>query len=52
MRQLIGADLTDAETAALIDWYANLARGVTRFPAADLKRVEPPLRSLPGPPSP
>lgn len=49
VRQIIGADLTDEETAALVDWYTNLARGVARFPATDLEQVEPPLRSVPGP---
>jgi hypothetical protein len=49
MRHIVGADLSDAEAEALAAWYANLARSVAAFPADDLKRVEPPLRSLPGP---
>ena len=44
-----GASLTDREVAALIEWYAALSRGIAAFPAADLKSVEPPLRSTPGP---
>lgn len=51
VKQLIGVELTDdRETSALVDWYANLARSVAAFPQADLKKVEPPLRSVPGPP--
>jgi cytochrome c553 len=49
MRHIVGADLSDAEAEALAAWYANLARSVAAFPGDDLKRVEPPLRSLPGP---
>jgi cytochrome c553 len=51
VRQVVGAELSDAEAAALADWYAALARGVAAFPQADLKAVEPPLRSTPGPPA-
>ena len=49
VRQVVGAELSDAEAAALANWYADLARGVAAFPQADLKAVEPPLRSTPGP---
>jgi hypothetical protein len=49
MRHIVGAELSDAEAEALAAWYANLARSVAAFPADDLKPVEPPLRSLPGP---
>jgi hypothetical protein len=45
----VGVKITDAEVAALADWYANLARSVAEFPAPDLKAVEPPLRSIAGP---
>ena len=51
VRQVVGAELSDAEAAALADCYAALARGVAAFPQADLKAVEPPLRSTPGPPA-
>ena len=50
IRALVGRQATDAEVAALAEWYANLARRVAAFPWADLKGVEPPLRSTPGPP--
>lgn len=49
VKEIIGAELTEQEVAALVEWYANLARGVAAFPGADLKKVEPPLRSVPGP---
>jgi hypothetical protein len=49
IRRLIGADASDAEVAALIDWYTAQAKLVAAFPAEDLKRVEPPLHSIPGP---
>jgi hypothetical protein len=48
--QRIGVALSDQEAAALADWYADIARAVAEFPQADLKAVEPPLRSTPGPP--
>ena len=45
----VGPNVSDAEAAALAEWYRNLARGVADFPQADLKGVEPPLRSVAGP---
>jgi hypothetical protein len=51
LRQVIRAELSDPEAAALADWYAAIVRGVAAFPQADLKAVEPPLRSTPGPPA-
>jgi len=50
--QIIGNQVTDAEATALAEWYAALARGVAAYPQADLKGVEPPLRSTPGPHAP
>lgn len=44
--------VTDQEAQALADWYAALANAVREFPASDLKDVEPPLRSVAGPPRP
>ena len=44
-----GVALSDEEAAALADWYADIARRVAEFPQAELKSVEPPLRSTPGP---
>ena len=51
VRRVVGAELSDEEAEALLGWYATIARGVAAFPASDLKDVEPPLRSVPGPPS-
>jgi len=48
-RRIVGVELSDAEAEALAAYYANLARSVAAFPASDLKRTEPPLRSIPGP---
>jgi hypothetical protein len=48
-RRLIGVPLTDTQASVLADWYTNLAAAVARFPEADLRRVEPPLRSTPAP---
>ena len=45
----IGVALSDEEAAALADWYADISRRVAEFPQAELKSVEPPLRSTPGP---
>jgi hypothetical protein len=49
IRRLIGADMSQQELQALIDWYTAQAKLVADFNADDLKRVEPPLRSMPGP---
>jgi hypothetical protein len=49
IRRLIGAEASHSEVLALIDWYTAQAKLVADFPAEDLKRVEPPLRSVPGP---
>ena len=49
VRRIVGVELSDAEAEALAAYYANLARSVAAFPASDLKRTEPPLRSIPGP---
>jgi hypothetical protein len=49
---VIGTPLSDEEAAQLSAWYAALSRAISAFPAADLKAVEPPLRSIPGPAAP
>ena len=50
VRRLLGRAMSTTTTAAaLVDGYANLSRGVAAFPEAELKGVEPPLRSTPGP---
>jgi hypothetical protein len=51
VRRLVGVDVDDQVTTALIEWSANLSRGIAAFPEADLHEVEPPLRSTPGPTS-
>jgi len=47
VRQTIAAELASDDVAALVAWYASLSAGVARFPADDLRRTEPPLRSVP-----
>ena len=49
VRRIVGGDLSEEEAAALSHWYANLARGLSALPEADLRNLEPPLRSAPGP---
>jgi glucose-6-phosphate dehydrogenase assembly protein OpcA len=49
VRRLVGTQLTDMEASGLAEWYAALAAALDRFPRQDLKTVEPPLRSTPGP---
>ena len=49
VREVIGPDLTDAEAEALASNYATLAQLVAAFPMAELRLVEPPLRSFGAP---
>ena len=49
LRELLGVEVSDTEATVLVDAYVNQARDVAEFPASDLKRVEPALRSVPGP---
>lgn len=49
VRLLVTGELDDEVARALAEWYATLARGVAAFPEADLRVVEPPLRSTAGP---
>jgi hypothetical protein len=49
VRLLVGVDVDDTAAGALIEWYTNLSRGIAGFPEAELKGVEPPLRSTAGP---
>jgi len=49
IRRIVGAHLSDQDAEALAGWYASFGAGVEAFPEQDLKRVEPPLRSTPGP---
>lgn len=41
--------ITDEEAHALATWYSSIAAAVGKFPAADMKNVEPPLRSVAAP---
>jgi hypothetical protein len=52
IRQVLGVEISAQDVEALAAWHAGFARGVAAFPAADLRRVEPPLRSVPGPVAP
>lgn len=49
IRDVVGVELTTEDAQALADLYATLAEKAAAFPAHDLKQVEPPLRSTPGP---
>jgi hypothetical protein len=49
VRILVGTPLTDTEASALADWYQALSSAVASFPSAELKGIEPPLRSTSGP---
>jgi hypothetical protein len=49
VRQLVEAPVSDEQASALADWYNALEAQVARFPEAELKGVEPPLRSTPSP---
>ena len=50
VRLLVSGEVDDDAAQALVDWYASLARGIAAFPTAELRAVEPPLRSTAGPP--
>ena len=52
VREVIGTQLTDAEAEALAAYYEALSRAVQTFATDELRNVEPPLRSVPGPPRP
>ena len=49
IRRLIDASMTDTQASSLAAWYEALSAAVARFPQDDLRGVEPPLRSTPGP---
>jgi hypothetical protein len=49
VRLLVPGDVDDEAARALADWYTAIARGVAAFPEAELRAVEPPLRSTAGP---
>jgi hypothetical protein len=41
--------VTDEEAEHLAAAYRSIERGLAAFPVDELKHVEPPLRSVPGP---
>jgi hypothetical protein len=47
-----GLRIPAPEAEALTRTYRDLARNIAAFPEAELKAVEPPLRSTPAPPPP
>lgn len=49
VREVVGAELSDDEADALIAISTAMSRAVAAMPAMELKGVEPPLRSVPGP---
>jgi len=49
VRQLVDPPVSDEQATALADWYDALAAQLARFPDAELKGLEPPLRSTPSP---
>ena len=49
VRRLVGANVTDEQVRALTSYHETLAQAVAAFATAELRAVEPPLRSVPGP---
>jgi hypothetical protein len=49
VRATIGTELSDAQAEALATYYAALSRAVAAFATDELRNVEPPLASTPGP---
>lgn len=49
VQEIVGDDITDEEVDGLLGTSAALSRSIAGFPFADLRAVEPPLRSLAGP---
>jgi len=49
VREVIGSSLSEDEVDALLSTHAALARGLAAIPFAELKQVQPPLQSMPGP---
>ena len=49
LRAVLGPHLAHDEADALADWYITIAGSVARFPFEELRYLEPPLRSTPGP---
>ena len=49
VREIIGRELSDEETKALVATSTALSRAVEAMPRHELRNVDPPLRSTPGP---
>jgi hypothetical protein len=49
VQEIVGDQITDDEVDALLGTSAALSRSIAGFPFAELRAVEPPLRSLAGP---
>jgi hypothetical protein len=49
VREVIGNSLSEDEVDALLSTHAALARGLAAIAFAELKQVQPPLQSMPGP---
>jgi hypothetical protein len=49
IRVIVGFELSDEEADALVATSASLSRAVAEMPRAELRRVDPPLRSTPAP---
>ncbi len=49
VRALVGTNVTDEHAQTLATYYASLSQAVAAFATDELRAVEPPLRSIPGP---
>jgi len=49
VRAIVGPELSDAEADALVATSAALSKAVLDLPRAELRNVDPPLRSTPAP---
>ncbi|HEY3063417.1 MAG TPA: hypothetical protein VGL99_30980 [Chloroflexota bacterium] len=49
IRALVGPEVSDEQAQALATYYANLSQTVAAFATDELRALEPPLRSIPGP---
>ncbi len=49
VRAIVGPELSDDEADALVATSAALSKAVLELPRADLRNIDPPLRSTPAP---
>jgi hypothetical protein len=49
IRAIVGAELSDQECDGLVATSSALSRAVAEMPRAELRLVDPPLRSTPAP---